>query len=333
MTGAGIGSGEGGPDSMFAEGLVQGFVEDPECMDELLDEVFENGSESDVTDAASVIRRDFGEDRASEFMAEVRSWADMVLQDVVSFELFVVGLILDDGGSPPPSRAIADRLAESGEFAGTSIAAVANGWYAAADLVEMTPFTARRVLLDLVSGSEPRDLRLLPHGSDGLAPGFVCLVGIKRCDDVMDEPTISVDQDGESSVAPFIDWLRAVMQDHPQIAYIHLPSPVFDLGDNLNNLVENGIPDDETALFRSDIEELFSIARREAGEAIACFPAIQDDRLSLEIYADDGRLIDVVTRNIHDIGMEPLAVMCHLRLQVPLLEAPPGIGLKPIPIG
>jgi hypothetical protein len=205
----------------------------------------------------------------------------------------------------PSAAAIGDGLVASGALADTLEIRFLAGWRSPETLASLSPSTLRRVLLDMVAGSEPRDLP--PGDVDELVrDGFGVLVGLQIdwdipvWDDIAAQDDLFAtngDDEGQTPeearlAALFDSWRGAVFEASGGCVPLALVSP---------SEVDAEIADflDEAGAQTRGLEEIVDLvarARRDArDEEVVCRLEVVGDGLELSLYTERGRFLESMT--------------------------------------
>lgn len=206
-------------------------------------------------------------------------------------------------GQLPDAAAISDGLIASGALEDTIELRFLPGWRSPQALASLSPGALRRVLLDMLSAAEPRDLP--PGDTDELLRGgFGVLVGLQIdwdipvWDDILARGglPLATDDDGRGETAEearaatlFDSWRGAVFEVSGGCVPLALVPPV-EVGAEIAEFL------DEAGAQTRGLEEIVEFAakgRREAGDdEVVCRIEVVGEGLELSLYTEQGRFLD-----------------------------------------
>ncbi|MFT8246764.1 hypothetical protein [Roseomonas sp. BN140053] len=206
----------------------------------------------------------------------------------------------------PDAAALGESLLASGAFEETTELRFLPGWRSPQALARLAPGALRRVLLDMVAGTEPRDL---PAGEadELVSDGFGVLVGLQIDWDIpvwdeiaaaggfpggMDDEEAAQDPEQARMSAIFDRWRTSVFQASGGCVPLALVSP-SEVGAEIAEFL-----DEAGAQTRGleEIVEFIAKAKQQAGdEDIVCRVEIVGEGLELALYTEAGRFLDGLT--------------------------------------
>lgn len=222
-------------------------------------------------------------------------------------------------GAIPDAAVLAEGLLASGAIPDTSELRFLPGWRSPEALAGLAPGAMRRVLLDLLAGTEPRDLP--PGDTDELAArGFGVMLGlqidwsIQAWDAIATLGGLPAEPEGDDEETPeearlgaLLDrWRSAAFEAHGGCVPLALVAP-SEVGAEIDAFLEEA-GDAEGGL--EEIVQAIAVVRQEAGEQeVVCRAEVIGKALELSFYTDGGRFLDSLT-----LGAD--------RLPVPAAEMP-----------
>jgi hypothetical protein len=207
--------------------------------------------------------------------------------------------------APPDAADLGESLVGSGVLPDTVEVRFLPGWRSPDALAELSPVAVRRVLLDMVSGAEPRDLP--PGDTDDLARrGFGVLLGLQVgwdipvWDEIAAVGGLPLPPEGEDEESPeearcsalFDRWRGSAFEAGAGCVPLALVPPSEVTAEIADFLEEAG----DHAGGIEEIRSFVSITLREAGgEEVVCRPEFIGDGLELSMYTEGGRFLDSLT--------------------------------------
>ena len=287
-----------------ADRLLQAFADDEsDAFDGLVQALMQAGRIDILDLAVRKLREQQGDDASDDL-----NWVLLVAAEGAAIgpsgwaELVALPVALPTG-DVPDAEALGAGLIASGALEETEELRFLPGWRAPDALTELSYGGVRRVLLDLVAGTPPRDLP--PGDTDDLARrGFGVLLGL-RIDwaiPVWDEilaagglPDLPDDEDAEPTAeeaarADRLDrWRSAVFQASQgcvPLAVVALSQVGNEIADFLADAGEQTSGLEEIRAFVAD-------ARQKAGsDDVVCRLEVIGDDLDLAIYTAGGQFVD-----------------------------------------
>lgn len=292
----------------IADSLVAAFAaeESDDDFEELANGLLEAGR-GDVLDLAlRKMEERFGEEAADDLAVALLDAAEGARLGPSGWaELVALPVALGEGAPPDAVKLTTSMLAaEVAEE--TAELRFLPGWRSPDALAELPPVALRRVLLDLIAGTEPRDLP--PGDTDELAErGFGLLLGLRIewsipiWEQIAEEgglPEPEEPDDAEQTPAEarsallFDRWRSAAFEAFGGCVPIALLRPSEVAGEIAEFLEEAG----EQTEGLAEINDFVAVARREAGsDDVVCRVEVVGEDLELSLYTERGRFLDSLT--------------------------------------
>ena len=280
-------------------------ADDAGAIDDLTQALLDAGR-GDILDLAiRKIGQRYGDDAAEELEGNLLAAAEGARMGPSGWAELVTLPVALPPSSMPDAAAMGASLVAAGLLAETVEVRFLPGWRSPDAVEALSPIALRRVLLDLLSGEEPRDLP--PGDTDDLARrGFGLLLGLQLDWAIpswetitADGPPDAPDEEDEGTTpeqarraALFDGWRGAVFEASGGGVPLALVPP-SEVGSEIAEFL------DEASGHVGGLEEIresVTTARNEAGgEDVVCRPEVIGETLELAIYSESGRFLDSLT--------------------------------------
>ncbi|WP_372622257.1 hypothetical protein [Falsiroseomonas sp.] len=287
----------------IADRLLDAFADEEEsAFTELAQHLLDAGRNDVLELATRKLAARHGDDAADELAGELLAAAEGARVGPAGWAELVALPVALPAGDAPDALALAESLLAAGAIHEGLELRFLPGWRSPDALAELSPGAIRRVLLDLVAGTEPRALP--PGDTDELAAqGFGVLIGwqidwnlqpwerIAAAGGLPEEDEEDTPEDLRRATL-FDHWRAAAFEAHGGCVPLALVAP-SEVGEEIAAFLEEASAGTEGI---EEIREAVATARREAGdEEVVCRPEIIGDALELSFYTAGGRFLDSLT--------------------------------------